>query len=560
MNDCGSHILLPFGMSSLLDTLRFFLAAHPLVALFATIGVGYLISEIRFKGVGIGVAAVLFVGLALGAFGRNTLNIPDIIGQIGLLLFVYTIGLQSGPGFVSIFRRRGLWLVLIAFLGLCLCALGIWVSVTFFSVHPLTAIGVFCGALTNTPALAATTEALHGSPDAALLTIGYSVAYPLGVILPIFFALFIARATRVNVKAETQRAETESGTVKAPPVAKNIVLTNSALDGKTIDETLAMPFGVKVSRVQREGTIFTGTGNTILKLGDVLRLVGTAAMLEQVVHHIGIETPDINPEHARNQVDFRRILLTNSALVGKTLGELNLDETWGVVVTRLRRGDTDFFPTDSTILERGDRLRVVASPEKLAAFSTYLGDSARALSETDYLSFSLGIVVGILLGQIPIPLGPFELKLGLAGGPLVAGLLLGWIGRTGSLVWDLPLITNATFRQFGLVLFFAAVGLKSGGMFLDAVQREGVLLLAIGGVLTLLLASVMLFGTMTIMKMDWVSATGALAGGHTQPAVLAFIGNLSSSEAPNATYVAVLPLAMIIKIIFSQLLLFWLNS
>jgi putative transport protein len=542
------------------DSFRIFLSQNPLMVLFATIGLGYLLSQLRVKGISIGVAAVLFVGLAMGGFGEGTFKIPELVGQIGLLIFVYTIGLHSGLGFFRILKRRGLALTAIAFISLLIAATATGLAVFFFHINPITAVGIFCGALTNTPSLAAATEALAGSPDAALLTIGYSVAYPLGVLLPILFTTLIARLHRVNVIEDTARAEHESGSRQEPPMAKNFLLNNPELDGKTIGQSLVKPFGVKVSRVQRGKEVFTGTSDMLLRVGDVLRLVGTKAMLGRAGEKVGAETEVLKPEAAREQVDFRRILLTNSKLVGKNLNELKLEQDWNAIITRIRRGDIDFFPTDETILERGDQLRIVAPAEKIVALSVYLGDSPRSLGETDYLSFSLGIVLGMLVGQIPIPLGEFEFKLGLVGGPLIVALVLGWIGRTGSFIWNLPPVTNATFREFGLVLFFATVGIKSGALFLDAVQKEGLILLFTGSAVTLLLSNAMLFGTMKILKLDWVSATGALAGAQTQPAIVSFIGKLSNSEAPNVTYVAILPAAMIFKIILAQLLLFWLYT
>ncbi|MFN3345977.1 MAG: transporter, partial [Chloroherpetonaceae bacterium] len=219
----------------------------------------------------------------------------------------------------------------------------------------------------------------------------------------------------------------------------------------------------------------------------------------------------------------------------------------------------DFFPTDETVLERGDRLRVVAPTDRIADLTKYLGDSAKALSETDYLSLSLGILLAIGVGQIPIQVGEFELKLGLAGGALLVSLVLGYLGRTGSLIWDLPLEIDATFRQLGLVLFFASVGIKSGAQFADAVSGQGFLLISIGALLTFTSAFLLLVGAMGILRLDWVTATGTLAGGQTQPAVLSFIGKLAKSEAPTIAYSAVFPTAMILKILLAQALLWWLH-
>ncbi|MGQ9806228.1 MAG: aspartate:alanine exchanger family transporter [Chlorobiales bacterium] len=542
----------------ILDFLRDFLSHNIIALLFLTIGFGYLLSKIELRGVGLGIASVLFVGLAVGAFGEGRFKVPDVVGQLGLLLFVYTVGLQSGPGFFRILRQRGISLTLLAIISICGVAFVAAVCASLFSLNGAILVGMFCGSLTNTPALAAATEAIGDHPDASMIAVGYSVVYPLAVVLPILISLSIASLRKIDIARETARAEQATGTKTEAPVGKNFLLHHSNLVGKTVREALITPFGVRVSRIKRGDTIFVGVANTVLQQGDVLRVVGSEDAVLHAGQAIGQETTE-SPEAERKQVDYRRILLTNSSLIGKKLKELDLENTWGALVTRIRRGDVDFFPTDETILERGDRLRVVAPADRIADLTKYLGDSAKALSETDYLSLSLGILLGIGIGQIPIQIGDFELKLGLAGGALLVSLVLGYLGKTGPLIWDLPLEIDATFRHLGLVLFFASVGIKSGAQFADAVSGQGLLLISIGALLTFMSASLFLIGAMWILQLDWVTATGTLAGGQTQPAVLSFIGKLANSEAPNIAYSAVFPTAMILKILLAQTLLWWLH-
>jgi putative transport protein len=252
-------------------------------------------------------------------------------------------------------------------------------------------------------------------------------------------------------------------------------------------------------------------------------------------------------------------MLTNSQLVGRSLSELNLEERWGAVATRVRRGDTDFVPRPDTRLERGDRLRIVAPADKMKDISKWLGDQFKTIAETDYFSFAVGILAGLIIGSISIPLpGGVMLKLGLAGGPMLVGLILGHLGRTGNMYWSMPLNTNLTLRQFGLVLFFAVVGIKAGGGFITALAGNGLWMLAAGALVTLFVSASIMWASMKLLKMDWVSATGTLGGTQTQPAILSYIGDLAHSETPNAAYAAIMPAAMIIKIIAAQLLLFWL--
>lgn len=542
------------------EALRGFLAHHPVMILFFTIGLGYLLSKVRIKGIGLGMASVLFVGIALGAWGKESFTLPEIIPQLGLLLFVYTIGLEAGPAFFRILKRRGFALALLALIAIAGASVMTWVAVKVFGVNPAIAVGLFCGGLTNTPALAAATELLRGKPESVFLTIGYSVAYPLAVILPIAIAQLVASLKHVNIKKETKRAEKETGKDSEPPLACNLQVTSPKLDGVRIHASPLAKLGVKVSRVQHGDEVSVATPNTLLEVGDIIRVVGTKENVALATTLVGVAVLQPGPETRRDQVDYRRILLTNKRLVSRTLCESGIEQKWNAVVTRIRRGDIDFVPTDSTVLERGDRLRVVAKTDDIPGLTKYLGDSLRALSETDYLSLSLGILIGVLIGSITLELpGSLKLSLGLAGGPLVAALILGWRGRTGPFIWDLPAEISATFRELGLVLFFTAVGIKAGGHFVDAVTNNGFVLLIVGAIITLVATFVLLGGAMLVLKLDWVTATGMLAGGQTQPAILSFIGNLAKSEAPNVAYVSIMPTAMIAKIIAAQVLLWWLG-
>ncbi|MDX2127622.1 MAG: aspartate:alanine exchanger family transporter [Chloroherpetonaceae bacterium] len=549
------------------DFLLSFLSHNPIILLFLTIGIGFFLSEIKIKGIGLGVVAVLFVGIGLGAWGKEAFRMPEIISQIGLLLFVYTIGLHAGPAFFRILKNNGVLLSVLALVAVLSASVAVWLTVKYGNINPVTAVGLFCGALTNTPALAAAGESLGKSPEAAFLTVGYSVAYPLAVAIPILIAQFYAQSRKLNIAEETKRAEISSGENNEPPVAKNVVIENAALEGLTISEAIPPDLMIKVSRYERRKTshdeetdVQIPTLQTTLKRGDILHLVGSAASLLTIIPTLGTEISSAGPETRRDQIDYRRILITNSELVGRTIEETKFEEKYGAVITRLRRGDTEFVPSPKTVLERGDRVRVVAPASKMPEISKYLGDSFRAISETDFFSFAVGILLGALLGNIVIPIGEhFSIKLGLAGGPLIVALILGYIGRTGPIFWTLPLNINFTFRQLGLVLFFSAVGLKAGGSFAEAFADQGLRLIGFGALITTISACILFFGSLWIMKSDWVTSTGALAGGQTQPAILSFVGNMAKSEAPNVAYVSILPAAMIFKILVAQILLWFLT-
>lgn len=541
--------------------MKAFLGENITVLLFLVIAIGYVLSQLKYKGIGLGVAFVLFTGLAFGAWGnevfvtRENLQKMELVAQIGLILFVYTIGLQAGPTFFQIIRRKGLYISLWVLVTFLFCGALTLFNYRYLGIDAVTAVGVFCGALTNTPALAAATEYLKGSSLTAHLTIGYSVAYPLGVILPIAVAQMVARWRHVNYQKELKKAEKAVGAYTEVPYAVNVLVDRKECEGQRLGQLI--PKTVIVSRVQRSGQIFIPHADTVVAAGDILHLVGARNAVQSVVKKIGHVYKEGGPELDRSNIDFRRIMLTNSHLVGRELQALGL-EKWGAVVTRIRRGDNDFVPTPTTRLERGDRLRVVAPADKMKQISKYLGDEFRSIAETDYFSFALGILLGLIIGNIPITIGDMQLKLGLAGGPLVSSLVLGYVGRTGNIYWAMPLNTNLTLRQLGLVMFFTVVGIKAGGSFMGALQDNGLTIL-LGGILVTATATLlMMLGSMLFLKMDWVSATGILSGAQTQPAILSYLGELVHSETPNTTYAAVMPVAMIVKILMAQILLWML--
>lgn len=542
------------------DTLREGLAAQPLLLLFLTVGLGYLLSLVTIKGIGLGVAAVLFAGLGLGMWGGHAFELPELVSQLGLLLFVYAIGVQAGPSFFRILRKSGLGLTFLALLAVSLTGMAAAWAVRALGISPELGIGLFCGAVTNTPALAAVSEALRGTPGALLPTVGYSIAYPLGVTLPILVAELVLQVKKVDLKAAVKQAERSTGEPYGTPTALNLEVTQEAVIGKPLAETALFALPVRVSRLMRGEQVMVARPEAVLSAGDIVRVVGTEEHLAKARALVGREVEVPALEFRRDPVDYRRMILSNKHLVGRKLGEIDLEKRFDAVVTRLRRGDQDFVPTPETVLERGDRLRVVAQRDQMPEIAKYLGDSTRAFSDTDFLSLSVGIVLGVLLGLVKFPLpGGGTVHLGLAGGPLVVALVLGWLGRTGPLIWSLPPAANLAFRQLGLVLFFAAVGLRAGGNFAVALAEQGPLLIAVGAGLTLLATVILLGGAMWVLRMDWVRAAGALAGGQTQPALLTFADDRSHSEAPNVVYTAIMPTAMIAKILVAQLLLWVLD-
>ena len=539
------------------------LAGNAILLLFTVIGLGFLLGNIRILGFNLGVAAVLFAGMAFGALDER-LVLPDYIYVIGLVLFVYAIGLQSGAGFFSSFRKRGLKLNVVAVVILCVGAILAVILRTVMGLSAPSIAGLFCGALTNTPALAATVETIENMkgalpPETVELALNspvvtYGLAYPFGVLgVILWFFLFIKIFKIDFAKEETERlAESGAGTI----VSRTFKVTNPAVAGKTIAEALTVlgEPGFVLSRIQQGETISVVLPGTILALGNLVVAVGNRDSLERARIIFGELSAEHLPETAGN-IAYRRIFVSNKRVIGKTLRELDLHKLFDATITRLRRGDVDFVPSPDTILESGDRIRVVTRRENIDAISKFFGDSIRSISETDFLSLSLGVVLGVFLGMIAFPLpNGIVFRLGFAGGPLIVGLILGKIERTGPIIWGMPLAANLVLRQVGLVFFLAAIGTKAGPGFSATFQAGGWGFIAAGALITSMVAVAAILAGYKYLKLPMSAVMGVVSGMHTQPACLAYANQQAANELPNVWYAAVYPASMIAKILLAQII------
>lgn len=523
----------------------------PLLLLFLVSAGGYLVGRLRVGGFSLGVAAVLFVGLGAGAVDP-TLRLPEFAQQFGLTLFVYTIGLGSGAGFFKSLRRRGL-----RDLAVVLGAIGVAAALTvayakLFGVDARVSAGLFAGGLTNTPALAGVVDVLaaSGADEAARSApvVAYSLAYPASVIA-VLIGLFLAQ--RRGAAGDRPSRALGGGELES-----RIVRLTTA--GPKPASALAHGAGYDVTfgRMRRGGVVSLVTDDTVLQAGDLLSVVGRSGDLRAALAALG-EPSDERFDLDRSVIDYRRVFVSRPEACEVPLRELALPRRFGATITRVRRGDVDLLPDADTELELGDRVRVVAPRDRLAEVSTFLGDSYRSLSEIDVLTFGVGIALGLLLGAVPFPLpGGGAFKLGLAGGPLVAGLVLGRVGRTGPLVWTMPFSANLTLRQIGLVLFLAAVGTRSGNAFASTLaEGRGGSLVVAGGVIAFTSTWVVLGLGRRLSGASLDTVAGMAAGVQTQPAALAFAVERARSDQPNAGYASVFPLATIVKIVVAQLLL-----
>ena len=532
------------------------LAQNPLLLLFLVAAIGYPIGRIRVRGSELGVAAVLFVGLGAGALDPS-LALPEIVYMLGLAIFVYTVGLSSGRAFLSSLRREGLRHSALA-VGAVAFAVGLAAAAQrLLGVGPATGAGMFAGALTNTPALAAAIETLKQTTPGGSLSepvVAYSICYPMGVVGVVLAIRAAGRLWRPDLAAEAKRLA-ELGASNEPLSAATVQVAQD-MGGLTLAELVrGLRWRVIFGRIRREGALRLAAPQERLLPGDLVTVVGTEAEIGRVAARVGAISEE-RIDQDRSEFDLRRMFVSNPEVAGRPLSELDLPGRLGAVVTRIRRGDVDLLPGEEMRLEIGDRVRVLAPVRQLPAVAAFFGDSYRAASEIDILTFALGLALGLLLGIVPIPLpGGVRVSLGFAGGPLVVALVLGTVERTGGMIWALPFSANVALRQIGLILFLAGIGTRAGQGFLATFSGGGGLaLFGAGAVITFSTALVTLGVAHRLMRVPMSLAMGMVAGVHTQPAVLGYALEQARNEIPSLGYASVYPAATLAKLVLVQLL------
>lgn len=527
----------------------------PILLVFLVAAAGYLAGRLRIGGAGgfgFGIAAVLFVGIGFGA-ADPTLKVPQPLWQLGLVLFVYTVGLATGPGFLTALRRRGLG-ANVAVLAAVLAGAGAAAGLGSLLGLDGTAIaGTFAGGLTNTPALAGTLEALRTLEPAGFdaragqVLVGFSVAYPIGVTVALA-AVYALGRRRARLGAPAAIDESL--------VVRTALVEHEGL-GHLGDIRARLGAAVTFGRLKRDGTSLLAADDVEVRAGDRVSVVGTALAVDAAVAVLGRESAE-RVELEREAFDFRRLVVSSHDVAGRTLEELDLPERLGGTVTRVRRGDVDMLAVPELTLELGDRVRVVAPRAQMPAISSFFGDSYRALRELDVLSFSVGVAIGLALGAVDVPMpGGGSFSLGFAGGPLLVGLVLGAVGRTGPVVWQLPHSANLTLRQFGIVVFLAGIGVNAGQAFGETiVSREALGVLAVAVAVAAAGSAVTIAAGLVLLRLPVATLAGMVAGMQTQPAVLASAAERERSDTEiNVGYATVVPLAMIAKIVLAPVLL-----
>lgn len=537
-----------------------------LLALAAVAASGLALGNVRVRGIGLGVAGVLFSGLALGHF-RLTPEpaVIEFVRDLGLAIFVFTIGLQVGPSFAASLRAQGrahnlLALAIViggALLAVALARTGL--------VDPGAAIGILSGATTNTPSLGAAQEALrstgHGA-QAELSALGYAVTYPFGILGIIFAMLAVKAFFRIDPAREAQESAATARGLQ-PLARMHVVVDNANLEGERVSRIPSLDeLGVVISRHKdhQSGAVSVAKPGTTVRRGDTVLAVGPQDKLEQFQRIVGKPSAE-DLTRLGGPISSESIAVSRSATQGKTLRELALREQHGVVITRVHRGDVELAATGDLELAVGDIVQVVGERDAVASVARELGNSMKALAHTNYAPVFVGIALGVLAGNVPIPLPltPAPLKLGLAGGPLLVAIALARIGKIGPLLWYMPATANTALRELGIVLFLAAVGLKGGERFVEVLlSGQGAVYLLAGMLVTSVpLAIAAVFGR-RVLRLRFAELCGVLSGSMTDPPALAFATAMNGSDAPAVAYASVYPLTMLLRIVLAQALALWL--
>ncbi len=519
-------------------------------ALFLIVALGFMLGRIKIKGISLDVSAVIFIALLFGHFG---VIIPKDLGNFGLVLFIFTIGIQAGPGFFDSFRSKGKTLIIITTLLIASAALtGVGLKYIFGIPTP-SIVGLISGALTSTPGLAVAIDSTKSLVGGEQAPIAYGIGYPFGVIGVILFVKLLPKLLRIDLQKEAQELDNQRRS-KFPEMETCLFrVTNDAVIGHTLMELkFANMTGAIISRMMSGNRIIIPMGITELHQNDWVQCVGTKEALAQAELLLG-ERKEGELPLAEGQ-DIQQLLLTNQKMVGKQLGELRLHQNFGCTVTRVRRSGIDLTPSETLELKFGDKLMVVGEIEGLNGFACMLGNNAKKLSDTDFFPIAMGIVLGVLVGKVNLSFGDSSFSLGLTGGVLLVALLLSAMGKTGPIIWSMSGPSNQLLRQLGLLLFLAQVGTSAGTTLVKTFQESGLLLFGCGALLTLVPMLVATIVGRLCFKISMLDLLGTITGGMTSTPGLAAADSMVDSNIPSVAYATVYPIAMVCLIIAIQVI------
>jgi putative transport protein len=528
------------------------------------IAIGVILGKIKVFNISLGITFVLFAGIVVGHFGfKVNHEVLDFAKDFGLILFVFSVGMQVGPGFFSSFRKGGLTLNLLAmsvvFLGAAMAVVLHFITGVSMPVM----VGILSGAVTNTPGLGAAQEAFKevvsakagdGIPD---ISLGYAVAYPFGVLGIIITMLFIRRITRTNIATEIKLYNQLQQPEEALPEKISIVITNPEIEGKKVQELKRfMKHEAVVSRIYHDGDVLGANSGSMLHVGDILLLVAQKGDIGSLIKLFGKKS-DLDLATQSGRLMSKQVLVTQVSFSGKSLESLKLRPRFGINITRIYRAGIELVASPKLRLQLGDKITIVGEEHAIESVAQILGNSIKRLNEPNLFPIFIGILLGVILGTIPIAIHgiPTPIKLGIAGGPLIVAILLSKYGYKLSLASYTTPSANLMLREVGIVLFLASVGIKAGEKFIPTlVSGDGFIWMGYGAVITLIPLLLVGLFTKIILKRSFFEVCGLLSGSMTDPPALAFANSIAQCEAPAVAYATVYPLVMFLRIISAQLL------
>ncbi len=539
--------------------------AQSVAVLAAVIAVGILLSKIKIANISFGITWILFAGIVFSHFGLK-IN-PDMlhfVKEFGLILFVYSIGLQVGPGFFSSFKKGGVKLNLLAS---SIVLLGVITTVVLYFITGLpisTMVGILSGAITNTPGLGAAQQTfieVNGVNDPSI-AMGYAVAYPLGVLGIIMSILLVKVIFKISLKSELEKIEEQNRDNPNETIKLSIAINNPSIYGKKIESVKKLlDRSFVISRVKRaDGEVTIAGAGTILDKGyEVLVILGKSDH-DSILAFLGEEVQRSDDDWSINDLKVmpKRVMVTKDQVNGKSLSDLKLGRAFGITVTRINRAGVDLVAKPNLKLQIGDRLTVVGTEDSIEAAAKLLGNSMHRLREPNLAAIFLGIVLGIVVGSIPffIPGIPQPVKLGLAGGPLIIAILMSRFGPKFKLVTYTTMSANLMLREVGISLFLACVGLDAGGAFVDTiVNKGGAIWILYGAIITVVPLLIVGLAARWFFKLNYFTVMGLMAGSTTDPPALAYSNAAAGNDLPAVSYATVYPLTMFLRVLTAQLLI-----
>jgi putative transport protein len=515
-------------------------------ALFAIAALGLLLSKIKIKGISFGMSSIILVALVFGHFG---IVIPAEFKQIGLILFIYSVGIQVGPGFFDSFNRKSLPLLAVTIVILLSGVIIAFLLCALLGYDTAMTAGLYAGALSSSSGLAAATGTLHNPA----VSVAFGIVYPIGILAVIIFLVLAPKLFNIHINEEEERYICEIKRQNPELLVKNYLVQNSNLFGKTIAESnIRAITGANISQVKHNQDVMAPKADMPLEQGDVVRVSGTPEVHDKVKLLIGDETAQTIAPH--KNYDVRQILITNKAVVNKTFEQLQLNEHYEAIATHLRRSGIDIIPRADVKLRFGDKITVTCPTSNIKEVVSLLGGNKSQSKELDFFPIAVGILLGLLLGNIVFPVVGFKISLGITGGVLISSMILSRLGKTGRILWNISGSKNQFMRKLGLIFFLSAIGTDAGKGLLATIQTQGLGILFSGLIIAVVPMIIGFLVGKYVLKLNLVTLLGVLTGSMTSTPGLDAVETLTKSNAARLAYAATYPFALVLIIIICQII------